>query len=477
MTSRTADISRSSEMSSNGFRNCTKFYEKYVPTDVADIIGDPNITTNIIKWLSNFRKEQYKCMIVIGPHGSGKSCRVNVALKKLNITPYMFSTIKTKLMEDPQRFMSQLASGTDIMSFMNGYGAKQSAIIIDEMDVELLAHEKKNLITLMKINNTNGYCPIIFVFDMKHNKLITTLKKSTKEIRIYEPSDMDMMKLLQRIITREKIVMEDCEVSNKIIEFSQHDFRRLCTTLCDLVNDFGNTQNYASHRGTVVGSNMITMGMIDEYSSMMCEKNISFDLYRSCQMLLTDYKNVDDCMRLYQIEKVNIPLMVQYNYIHKIIQYQDMPITAQKLKYITNALSFGDIVDNYIYGEQRWDLTNVHGLFSCCIPSYHLNTLPKTYTKKPEYSIDMNKTSTKKSNKKHIMNASKIFDSTDPLDYIYIRKILYALVLNDQMTELVKIMKTYKITLKKLENLLKIDKNSPTKIVLTAKQKKILKDI
>jgi hypothetical protein len=455
-----------------GCQNCTKFYEKYVPTDVADIIGDPNITTNIIQWLSNFRKEQYKCMIVIGPHGSGKSCRVNVALKKLNIKARMFSEIKTQLMEHPQRFMSQLASGMDIMSFMNGYGAKQSAIIIDEMDVELLAHEKKNLITLMKINNANGYCPIIFVFDMKHNKLITTLKKSTKEIRIYEPSDMDMMKLLQRIITREKIVMEDCEVSNKIIEFSQHDFRKLCTTVGDLVNDFGST-----HCGCVDGSNMITMGMINEYSSIMCEKNISFDLYRSCQMLLTDYKNIDDCMRLYQIEKVNIPLMVQYNYIHKIIQYQDMPITSQKLKYITNALSFGDIVDNYIYGEQRWDLTNVHGLFSCCIPSYHLNAFPKTYTKRPEYSIDMNKTSTKKSNKKHIMNASKIFDSTDPLDYIYIRKILYAMVLNDQMTELIKIMKTYKITLKKLENLLKIDKNSSTKVVLTAKQKKLLKDI
>lgn len=446
----------------------TKFHEKYMPRELSDIIGTPNVMQNIMQWLTDFKKEKYKCMTIIGPHGSGKSCRIMLALQKLNIIPYMFGDVKTNLLETPHKFLQQLASGMDILSFMNGGGAKKNAIIIDEIDVELLTHEKKKIVELMKINNKKEYCPIIFVFDTKHNKLINSLKKGTKEIRIYEPSDIDMMKLLQKIIIKERITLDDCEVSNKIIEFAQHDYRRLCSTMCDLINDLNNLCNH---------SNVITMKQLDEYLSIMCEKNILFELYRSCNTLLTNYQNIDECMKLYQIEKVNIPQMVQYNYIHKIIYFQDLPIMSNKLKYITNALSIGDIVDNYIFGEQRWDLTNIHGLFSCCIPSYHLNAFPKTYYKLPQYSVDMNKTSTKKLNKKHIIGASKTFDSVDPIDYVYMSKILCHLVVHNQFDELIEIMKTYDLSLEKLENTLKIDKNNTNKPILTAKQKKILKNI
>jgi len=467
----------------------SSFCEKYRPKNVSEIIGDANITNTIIKWLQNFTKEQYKCMLIIGPHGSGKSCRLDVALKNLNYKPYFFNNIKNQLMDDisdkvdkkekvprgydkknisdkkdSYRFLNQLSSGMDILSLMNAENAKRYAIIIDEMDMELLAHDKKDLIKLMKINNLHSYCPIIFVFDTKHNKLITSLKKGTKEVRLFEPCDMDMMKLLQRIVSTEKITLGDCEISNNIIEFAQHDFRRLCTTMYDLINDCCN-------------SNSITQETLDEYSSMMCEKHLSFDIYRASNMLLTGYKNIDECLKLYETEKVNIPLMVQHNYIYKIIHFNENKNTSQLLKYITNALSFGDVVDNYIYGEQRWELQTIHGLFSCGIPAYHLDTYPKTYSRRPEYPVDMNKTSTKRLNKKKINDASKIFESIDPLDYIYIGKIICTLISTNKMDDVIEIAKNYKLTLDDIEDLLKIDKNAQFKINLTAKQKRLLKDL
>ena len=30
-------------------------------------------------------------------------------------------------------------------------------------------------------------------------------------------------------------------------------------------------------------------------------------------------------------------------------------------------------MENYIYGEQNWDLLELHGIISCCIPSYLIN--------------------------------------------------------------------------------------------------------
>ena len=86
----------------------------------------------------------------------------------------------------------------------------------------------------------------------------------------------------------------------------------------------------------------------------------------------------------------------------------------------------------------------------------------------------MGRTSNKRLNKKHILNASKTFNSTNSFDYVYINKIFVHLISKNIMDDLVKIMKIYKLSIDKIDDILKIDKNTKHKIILTAKQKKIL---
>jgi hypothetical protein len=144
---------------------------------------------------------------------------------------------------------------------------------------------------------------------------------------------------------------------------------------------------------------------------------------------------------------------------------------------ISDSLSIGDVIDNYVYGEQKWDITNVHGFYACASVGYYINKNKYQLRQRPEYFADMNRTSIKRNNRKNIITASQQIDTLDPMDYIYINKIIMKYIVDDNMEKLVELMRKYKLTLDKLENIIKIDKSNKSKISLNAKQKKILKNI
>ncbi len=127
----------------------------------------------------------------------------------------------------------------------------------------------------------------------------------------------------------------------------------------------------------------------------MKKKDLDFDLYKATDKLLTDYKDIDTCIELYETEKVLIPLMIHENYHKYIIQ--------QEYSKVLNNLSIGDILENYIYGEQNWDLSELHGYISCAIPSYYINKYNSSKKSGPlVFAADLNRTSVKKMNKKNI---------------------------------------------------------------------------
>jgi len=462
-----------------------QYYEKYKPRTIKDIIGDERSTENIVSFLKNFKRMKKKCMIVSGNHGSGKKCRVKTILTELGYEPIQIDITKIKLEHKKDEikeknkkkkpnhsviYLRNLINNVDLLSMDNlGNDDKiiptKKVILFDGLDTELMLQEKKKLISIMKLNNENSLCPIIFIFDFKHNKLINMLKKSSFTVTIGKPTNDNLFELLCKICQGEKIKLKNMDVANKIIAFAQNDFRRLCITLHDIVS--GLVEN-------ISGSKVITIEVVNNYIHVVSEKDISLDLFSSSSKLLSSYENIEECLKIYEIEKVHIPLMIHQNYISSISKYQKN-LGNEKIMTITSALSYSDIVDNYIYGEQKWDISNVYGFFSCCVPSYILKgyKLPQY----PKFPVDMNKTSNKKLNKKHILNAAQIFRTIRSIDYIYISKIITHMFKNNKLLEIKQIMNYYKLSLTNLEDILKINKTSKNKITLSAKQKKSLKEL
>jgi len=172
--------------------------------------------------------------------------------------------------------------------------------------------------------------------------------------------------------------------------------------------------------------------------------------------------------------------MIHHNYISNITTNIH---NKQKQSEITNKisqlLSEGDVIENYIYGDQNWDMQEIHGLYTTALPSYYLcdevNKNKNIEKIRLRFSTDLNKTSIKKINKKNILKTDDCLKNMDIDDYIYINKIIKKLIDEGNIKECAELLNVYNIKLEQIESLIKIDKikdsQKDIKTVLTAKQK------
>ena len=200
-----------------------------------------------------------------------------------------------------------------------------------------------------------------------------------------------------------------------------------------------------------------------------------------------EYESMDNCLLYYETEKVLLPLMIHQNYINFITnnKHQSDKSKISQIKDIANILSKGDLIENYIYGDQNWDIQNIHGFYTCIATSYMLynfNNNPDPSYKGSlndndnkinlEFTMDLNKTSIKKINKKNITNIKKYIPNMNSLDFLYAIIILRALIANNNIKKCLEIIKNYKLKIEYIDSLLKIDKIKPIKTYIPLKFKK-----
>jgi DNA polymerase III delta prime subunit len=359
--------------------------------------------------------------------------------------------------------IERMTNSSNIVMLMNGNKHNKNVIVIDEMESLTSLTEKSCISTLIKTNESNWFCPIILISNNQHNKLLSDIKKNSIELRFWPPFPNEMLIILKKITEKEQINILNQTVAYKIIEHSQRDCRRLIFILQDLKYAFG--------------KKMITMEMINDYCTTSKKKDVDFDLFNATELLLHSYTSMDDCMRYYETEKTLLPLMIHQNYIKSILAVADENSleTYEQIYNLSELLSKGDVVENYIYGDQNWDMCEVHGFYTCVITSFLLSNInPSTDSIKLDFPMDLNRTSIQKINKKNILNANKCLNTMNIQDYIYINQIIRSLLNNGKNNECIRLFDGYNIKMEHIESLLKVDKIQSSKTNLAPKQKKEL---
>lgn len=507
----------------------TSWTEKYCPKTINEIIGNDKAVKGIVAWLNSFEENKKKmlskpnkhrkkikikipvgddsesampdidmdsmtefdrycadednidpkpksgkahqpksCMIITGNHGVGKTCVVNAILKTMGYCIQIVNFGKIKTNKNIKEIIENIMNSSDILNMLDGKKNGKVAIIIDELEAITSTMSKNCIMALLKNNDDNWLYPTIFISNNQHNKLLSDIKKNSYEIRMWPPYQSELLSLLKRIISNENISIAGVSNSNykvayNIIDHAQKDYRRLILTLNDL--------KYAYENKT------ITLAMVNEYCKLSNKKDEDFDLFRATNFLLQKYNGIEDCIRYYETEKVLLPLMVHQNYIDMINlkTHNNEDLKFKLAEDISYMLSEGDVIENYIYGEQNWDINEVHGYFTCAVPSYLLCTnLPEDDTIKLVFPADLNKASIGKINKKNIINAGKCFKNKNIHDYIYINLIIRNLIAESRIDDCVKLLEGYDVKLVNIESLLKVDKIKSSKTNLTSKQKKEL---
>ena len=140
------------------------------------------------------------------------------------------------------------------------------------------------------------------------------------------------------------------------------------------------------------------------------EKNVDVSLFDATS-IINNYKE-DTILKLYEMEKVLLPLMIHENYTDKILKEKetDWESIIYKLMKISDSVSRGDNIETSIYTDQNWYLQNIHGFYTCINTSYWINKdndfdVGRLNLK---FSSDLNKTSLKNINRKNINNLLKM---------------------------------------------------------------------
>jgi hypothetical protein len=144
-------------------------------------------------------------------------------------------------------------------------------------------------------------------------------------------------------------------------------------------------------------------------------------------------------------------------------------IIPKEYSNILNNLSLGDILENYIYGEQNWDLLEIHGYISCAIPSYLINKNSNNKKSVPLiFAADLNRTSVKKMNKKNIgkTNETLIKNNKKNIRNKSIEEFIYMGEIMNKVNE-----NSKKENSNYISNIIKINKLKNNKTSLTSKKK------
>jgi hypothetical protein len=457
-------------------------------------LKDNNIENDILSNYVNYKKinldtskmNEKSMLLIMGYHGIGKSVMIDVILNELNYEIEYLDINKLKLMEDKKNkkdnintninILNKIANKNNIFDMFNGINNKKLALVIDNVDI-INSNDVSLLSKIIQENEKKWTLPIIFISGNDHNKFITELSKKALNIKIYQPYDENMFSVLNKISLEENIKYSNKKVTNIIIQESQKDYRKLISTLQELKNIHNNE--------------VITENIIDTYYNIVKKKDEDYDLFKFTGNLLYNYNGIKKNTEYYMIDKVNIPLMIHKNYIKGINTLgsdNNNNLSCQ----IANSLANGDIVENYIYCNQNWNIYESHCFYGCLLPSYLYNKNTNTITEniykygkktdetietknfKLEYIEDLNKTSIKKMNKKNIKKVNKFMNNLNVNDYIKLSSLIKKLVTDNKIIECAEMFKDYNFTFENIDKIMKINKLGNSIFDITTKQKKIL---
>ena len=438
---------------------------KWKPETINEVVGNKQAIKQLDDWLKNYDNKSKNSIIISGIHGIGKTLITKLLLEKYNYTFKLIYPDDIKSYRSDNDFIDYYNYDNSIKSTVN-FKNKESqklSIIFDETESISLQSERKFVFSIYKNNNKFKMFPLIFISNNSHSKLINDLKKYCTDIAFIPPSVFDLINFVKTICKKEKIKIEDNKAIEGLIDFCQKDIRRLLNILQDY------SYNYK----------VINKINIEKFISSSKQKNIDINLYDASLELLNNYHNCDDIYRLYETEKVLLPLMLHENYYKKILVPTDKLSWDENLEqilHISDSLSIGDNIETSIYTDQNWYLQNIHGYYTCLNTSYWLNKSKKVLQNKDiKFSADLNKTSLKNINKKNINNLKKIIYKKNIKEILLLNQLCNKLYKKNKFEEFIGLIKSYKknLDIKDLELCLKIDKTNEFNI-LTTKEKKHL---
>ena len=318
---------------------------------------------------------------------------------------------------------------------------------------------RKNKRKPVRYNN-----PIICISNEDFDKKINDLKKECEVIRFVKPKKSELYDLIVKICKEEGKEITD-DIIFKIVDFSQHDIRKL----------LGLLEFYFKNKTINV----------DEFLETQKMKNIHSNLFDSCLKILTEDLEEKDILRIFEEYNVVINQIIHENLLNNYQNYkgtEDQKLDNLEKNY--EAIAYGDILDGKLYREHMYEVTEYMGHNTTLAVAQNLKKLEKyQYLKHHEiiYSKILSKFSMAALNNFKLKNLFKKFfnniNSSENLSILMEIFFNYFISNPEKINSLLSKMELDEI--EKVQKVIKLNKNNSGRkdIIINEMEKEIKKFI
>lgn len=358
--------------------------EKYKPKELKQIIGQQVSNSNmnkLKKWLEcwhvneKLRKQKkivqpkpwdknndggyFKCALLSGPPGVGKTTTATLVAESLGFDIVEFNASDTRSQKLLQREVANALSSQNISSF-NIYNTgldNKRVILMDEVD-GMAGNEDRGgmqeLISLIKISKI----PIICMCNDRNHQKMRTLSNYCFDLRFDKPKAQQILGFVMSICCKEGIQVNP-QIATEIINGTTCDIRQTLNQLSML-------------------SNLNTGISLEQAQkdSANAKKDTVLGPWQVCKMVFneTDQKDMSliDKSRLFFYDYSLGPLFIQENYL-KVQPHVDKKLTLKHVSAAAEAISMGASIDKKIRESNNWSLLDLQAIYSSVLPGHYMS--------------------------------------------------------------------------------------------------------
>lgn len=432
------------------------FVQKYIPQKLEDFIGNEKQIRFAKNWIEDFKKAKRKTkpiLLITGNISYGKSTLAKTLLEKYKYEPtYMSSADKRnpKMIAD---VIDKVMTNCSIYEMLSEYS---TGLIIDELESiceganQTEKGSMSEIIDIIKAHSkTPEYYtkPLVLISLKSTDKKIKKILKFVEHIQITKPSTYSFEKLLKRIITAEKIPIDQASLSI-FLSFTDDDYRQLLINFENMLNAL--TPPY-------------TFNNVKNYIETVFKKDKVPNTYDIVNKLLTTDMSPHESQALYQLDKKNTFYIMHQNYPEAV--FKGTASTKTKLKTlidISTDMMNCDIVNEYIFSNCDWNINNYVGHLTATKPNYSIGQMKRKQNYIPTLTSStlLGKKSQYGSNKKSVGTTLYYLNTEEcslncryELDLLQTRNLAEIVIYHlfnakGDMTKLLKFMDRFKLCLK-----------------------------
>ncbi|XP_017775919.1 PREDICTED: replication factor C subunit 1 [Nicrophorus vespilloides] len=358
--------------------------EKYKPKDIAGIIGQQGDNSNmkkLISWLTNWYKNHsgknrpklvkpspwaknddgayFKCALLSGSPGVGKTTTATLVAKELGFDVVEFNASDTRSKRLLHEEVAQLLSTKSLATYFKDGSAptKKHVLLMDEVD-GMAGNEDRGgiqeLIGLIK----NTSVPIICMCNDRQHPKIRSLVNYCMDLRFANPRIEQIRGAMMSICFKEKVKISP-DALMEVIKGAGMDIRQTLNNLSmwtaankNLTVDTAQKESNASKKDTVIGPWEVIRKVFSE------EEHKKTSIADKSKLFFYDYSIA--------------PLFVQENYL-QVVPHCNKKDLLERVASAADAISMGDIIDKKIRSTNNWSLLESQAMYSSVLPGHYMS--------------------------------------------------------------------------------------------------------